>query len=158
VESLKKGEMGMATQYIMQRDTNGWRLQVWLSFALAVLACGGGVVQLPGQELDRAFLALGLFFNLFASFAVAKTIRDNRDGQIDTASWVMTVWVAFFAAVSLTAWGLWRMNIPVWEKSYMLVSWLFLVSASFTLAKTLRDAHEVILMERANVQVDAVRS
>ncbi|MFZ6801563.1 YiaA/YiaB family inner membrane protein [Undibacterium sp. Di24W] len=143
----------MATKYIMQRDTNGWRLQVWLSFGLAIVACGAGVVQLPGQELDRAFLALGLFFSLFASFAVAKTVRDNRDGQIDTASWVMTVWIAFCAAVLLTAWGLWRMNIPAWEKNYMLVSWLFLISASFTLAKTLRDAHEVALMERSSVQV-----
>ncbi|MBY0573297.1 MAG: hypothetical protein K2P84_06415 [Undibacterium sp.] len=147
----------MATQYIMQRDTNGWRLQVWLSFALAVLACGTGVIQLPGQELDRAFLALGLFFSLFACFAVAKTIRDNRDGQVDTASWVMTVWVAFAAAIALTAWGLWRMNIPAWEKNYMLVSWLFLVSSSFTLAKTVRDSHEVALMERTSLQPEGAK-
>jgi hypothetical protein len=138
----------MATQYIMQRDTGGWRIQVWMSFAIALAASAAGVIQLPGQELDRAFLALGLFFCLFASFAVAKTIRDNRDGQVDTASWVMTVWIAFAAAIALTAWGLWRMNIPSWEKNYMLVSWLFLVSSTFTLAKTVRDAHEVELMER----------
>lgn len=136
----------MATQYIMQRDTSGWRIQVWLSFGIAVTACGAGVIQLPGQELDRAFLALGLFFCLFSSFAVAKSIRDNRDGQMDTASWVMTVWIAFAAAILLTAWGLWRMNIPAWEKNYMIVSWLFLVSSTFTLAKTVRDAHEVELM------------
>lgn len=144
----------MATQYIMQRDTSGWRIQVWLSFAIAVTACGAGVIQLPGQELDRAFLALGLFFCLFASFAVAKTIRDNRDGQVDTASWVMTVWVAFAAAIALTAWGLWRMNIPAWEKNYMIVGWLFLVSSTFTLAKTVRDGHEVELMERASPQTE----
>jgi len=101
----------MASQYIMQRDTQGWRTQVWISFALAVLACAIGVLRLPGQELDRAFLAIGLFFCLFASFALAKTVRDNRDGQVDTSSWKMTVWVAFAAAFSLTAWGLWRMNI-----------------------------------------------
>ena len=46
----------MASQYIMQRDTQGWRTQVWLSFGLAVLACAIGVLRLPGQELDRAFL------------------------------------------------------------------------------------------------------
>lgn len=143
----------MATQYVMHRDTAGWRTQVWLSFAIAVIACGAGVIQMPGQELDRAFLALGLFFCLFSSFAVAKTIRDNRDGQVDTASWVMTVWIAFAAAIALTAWGLWRMNIPGSEKNYMIVSWLFLVSSSFTLAKTLRDAHEVELMERSGQQV-----
>lgn len=139
----------MATQYIMQRDTSGWRLQVWISFAVAVFAAGAGVLQLPGAELDRAFLAIGFFFCLFACFAVAKTLRDNRDGQVDTSSWVMTVWVAFAAAIALTAWGLWRMNIPPWQKSYMIVSWLFLVSSAFTLAKTLRDAHEADLMERS---------
>lgn len=144
----------MATQYLMQRDTNGWRLQVWLSFGLAVTACGAGVLQLPGQELDRAFLALGLFFCLFSSFAVAKTIRDNRDGQVDTSSWVMTVWVAFAAAISLSAWGLWRMNIPMWEKNYMLVSSLFLISSTFTLAKTVRDRHEAELMERAGAPTE----
>lgn len=139
----------MATQYMMQRDTGGWRMQVWISFGLAVLACAYGVLYMPAQELDRAFLAIGLFFCLFASFAVAKMVRDNRDGQVDTPSWVLTVWVAFTAAVVLTAWGLWRMSIPEWQKSYMIVSWLFLISTTFTLAKTVRDAHEADLMERS---------
>ena len=140
----------MASQYIMQRDTQGWRTQVWISFALAVLACGIGVLRLPGQELDRAFLAIGLFFCLFSSFALAKTVRDNRDGQVDTSSWKMTVWVAFAAAFSLTAWGLWRMNIGEWQKGFMLVSWLFLVSSTFTVAKTIRDKHEAELMDRSS--------
>ena len=140
----------MASQYIMQRDTQGWRAQVWISFALAVLACAIGVLRLPGQELDRAFLAIGLFFCLFSSFALAKTVRDNRDGQVDTSSWKMTVWVAFAAAFSLTAWGLWRMNIGEWQKGFMLVSWLFLVSSTFTVAKTIRDKHEAELMDRAS--------
>lgn len=139
----------MATHYIMQRDTAGWRMQVWLSFGIALVASAAGVIQLPGVELDRAFLAIGFFFCLFSAFAVAKTIRDNRDGQVDTASWVITVWVAFAAAIALTAWGLWRMNIPAWQKNYVLVSWLFLVSSTFTIAKTVRDQHEAELMERA---------
>jgi hypothetical protein len=142
----------MATQYIMQRDTNGWRWQVRISFGLAVLACGAGVVLLPGQELDRAFLALGLLFSLFSCFALAKTQRDNRDGQVDTVVWVMTVWVAFGSAMALTGWGLWSMVIPNWQKNYMLISWLFLTSSTFTLAKTVRDAHEATLMENVGLQ------
>ncbi len=142
----------MATNYVMQRDTAGWRLQVWLSFGLAIAAAGIGVINLPGQELDRAFLALGFFFCLFAAFAVAKTVRDNRDGQVDTASWVMTVWIGFAAAVLLTGWGLYRMNIPDWQKGYMVVSWLFLISTTFTLAKTVRDRHEADIMERGGPQ------
>ena len=139
----------MATQYIMQRDTSGWRRQVWISFLLAIAAAAMGIIQLPAQDLDRAFLAIGFFFCLFAVFAVSKTVRDNRDGQVDTSSWVMTGWVAFAAAVALTAWGLFRMNIPYWQKAYMVVSWLFLVSSAFTLAKMLRDGHEAELMERS---------
>ncbi len=156
--TYKKGELSMATQYIMHRDSNAWRLQVWLAFAIAVVACAVGTIQLPGQELDRAFVALGLFFSLFACFAVAKMIRDNRDGQVDTPSWVMTVWVAFAAAVLLTAWGLWRMNIPAAEKNYMVVSWLFLISTTFTLAKTIRDAHEADLMARSDLAASDVQA
>lgn len=139
----------MTTQFVMQRDTSGWRFQVWFSFAVALLACTVGVLYLPGQELDRAFLALGLTFCLFASFALAKTIRDNRDGQVDTSSWVLAVWIAFAAAFALTGWGLWRMTIGEWQKSYMVVSWLYLVSSTFTVAKMVRDQGEADLMDRA---------
>ena len=140
----------MATQYVMQRDTAGWRMQVWLSFGISLAACALGVIYLPGQELDRAFLAIGLTFCLFSSFAVAKTIRDNRDGQVDTSSWVLAVWIAFAAAFALTAWGLWRMNIVDWQKGFMVVSWLYLVSSTFTAAKTVRDQHEAELMDRVS--------
>jgi hypothetical protein len=139
----------MNMRYVMRHDTESWRIQVWCGFALSVLACGFGVFVLPSQELDRAFLAIGLLFSLFACFAVSKTVRDNNDGQVDTQGWVLTVWIAFAAAMALTAWGLWRMNIDVWQKRYMFVAWLFLVSSTFTLAKTIRDRHEAALMLRA---------
>jgi hypothetical protein len=61
--------------------------------------------------------------------------------------WSNVAWAGFVLAMALTAWGLWRMNIqPVW-KSYLLVSWLFLISSVFTLAKTLRDAYDADLLE-----------
>lgn len=139
----------MATaQYVMQRDTNTWRMQTRIAFGAAFACCAAGVLQLPSQELDRAFLAIGMFFCLFATLALAKTQRDNRDGQLDTRAWVLTVWVAFGAATALTAWGLWRMNIQDWQKSYMAVSWLFLISSTFTLSKTVRDKQEADLMDR----------
>ena len=137
----------MATRFVMQRDTNAWRIQVWASFILSLLACAWGVFGSPGQDLDRAFLAIGLIFSVFSCFAVAKTQRDNRDGQVDTHGWVMMVWIALAAALALTAWGLWRMEMDPWIKRYMGVSWLFLVSSTFTLAKTLRDRHEADLTE-----------
>lgn len=136
----------MSVQYVMQRDTRAWRTQVQVAFGLSVLCAALGVLQMPGQELDRAFLAIGMFFCLFASFSLAKTQRDNRDGQVDTLQWMMTVWIGFAVAVLLTGWGLWRMQIDIWQKYYMLVSWLFLVSSAFTLSKTVRDAQEADLL------------
>ncbi len=144
--------MATSNRYIVQRDTAAWRMQVRLSFVLSVLCAGLGVLNMPGQDLDRAFLAIGMFFCLFASFSVAKTQRDNRDGQVDTSMWVIAVWIAFAAAVLLTGWGLWRMNIDQWQKYYMLVTWLFMVSSSFTLAKTIRDAQEADLLEQRSAR------
>ena len=69
-------------QYIVQRDTAGWRNQVWISFACAISSCAYGVLLLPSQELDRAFLAIGLFFCLFASFTLAKTVRDKHEADL----------------------------------------------------------------------------
>ncbi len=144
--------MATSNRYIVERDTAAWRMQVRLSFVLSVLCAGLGVLNMPGQDLDRAFLAIGMFFCLFASFSVAKTQRDNRDGQVDTSMWVIAVWIAFAAAVLLTGWGLWRMNIDQWQKYYMLVTWLFMVSSSFTLAKTIRDAQEADLLEQRSAR------
>lgn len=136
-------------RYIMQRDTSAWRTQVWITFALALVACAIGVLNLPSQDIDRAFIATGFFFCLFTSFALAKTIRDNRDGQVDTGSWIMAVWIAFGTAMALTAWGMWRMAVEDWQRGYIVVSWLFLISSTFTMAKTVRDGHEADLMDRA---------
>ncbi len=140
------------SQYIVRRDTATWNFQVWLSFFLAIVACLIGVWNMPSEGLDRAFLAVGFLFCLFSTFAVAKMVRDNRDEKIDTGSWVMTVWIAFLSAVAMTAWGLFRMTIGDWEKGFMVVSWLFLVSTAFTLAKTVRDKQEADFMEAAASQ------
>ncbi|MDG4598098.1 MAG: YiaA/YiaB family inner membrane protein [Candidatus Contendobacter sp.] len=137
-------------KYLVRRDTAAWIMQVWISFGLAVLACAIGVWNIPNQELDRAFLATGFFFCLFTCFALAKMIRDNRDERVDTGAWIFTAWVGFFVAMALTAWGLFRLAIGNWEKGYMVVSWLFMVSSAFVVAKTLRDKFEADLMEAAS--------
>jgi hypothetical protein len=139
----------MSEKYLVRRDTSSWTMQVWISFGLALVATVVGVWNMPSQELDRAFLAVGFFFCVFAAFAVAKMARDNRDEKVDTSGWVITVWIAFCAALALTAWGLFRMKIGDWEKGYMVVSWLFLISTVFTVAKTVRDKYEADAMEAA---------
>ena len=49
--------------------------------------------------------------------------------------------------MSLTGWGLWRMEVNETYKAFLGVSWLYLITCTFTLAKTLRDRHETDLSE-----------
>lgn len=126
----------------IQRDTRAWRLQVWISFGLALFVCGTGLNTLPGHDLDRAFMVMGYVFCLSSAFALSKFVRDNAGQASDTPLWKVVVWGGFAFAMALTGWGLWRMEIDPTYKAYLLVSWLFLISSAFTLAKTLRDAHE----------------
>jgi hypothetical protein len=131
----------------IRRDTRAWRLQVWISFGISASLCATGLAWLPGADLDRAFMVMGYVFCLCSAFALAKYVRDNERRRVDTPMWGAVVWCGFGLAMALTAWGLWRMDIqPVW-KAYLLVSWLFLISTVFTLAKMLRDAHEADLQD-----------
>lgn len=132
----------------IRHDTRAWKAQVWISFGTAVTLCGTGLAYLPGADLDRAFMVMGYLFCLSAAFALAKYVRDReqRQGQ-DTPLWGLVVWGGFAVAMALTAWGLWKMEINPPYKAFLGVSWLFLISSVFTLAKTLRDAHEAALAE-----------
>ncbi|GAB4557493.1 MAG: hypothetical protein Tsb007_17070 [Rhizobacter sp.] len=123
-------------------DTKAWKLQVWVSFGLATLLCGTGLAYLPGEDLNRAFMVMGYVFCLSTAFALAKFVRDNEVRRTDTPMWGLVVWGGFALAMALTGWGLWRMEVNPTYKAYLGVCWLFLISSVFTLAKTLRDAHE----------------
>ncbi len=140
----------------IRQDTRAWKLQVWVSFGLAVTLCGSGLAYLPGQDLDRAFMVMGYMFCLSSAFALAKYVRDNenrRDSQTrDTPLWGLVVWGGFALAMALTAWGLWRMDVNPTYKAFLGVSWLFLISSVFTLAKTLRDAHEALQFSQGDLK------
>ena len=127
---------------VIRRDSPAWRLQVWLSFGIAATLCAIGLAWLPGAELDRAFMVMGYVFCLSSAFALAKFVRDQEERGSDTPMWSLVVWGGFGAAMALTGWGLWRMDINPTYKAFLLVGWLYLISSAFTLAKTLRDAHE----------------
>jgi len=143
---------------IVRRDTSAWRLQVWVSFGIAASLCAVGLAWLPGHDLDRAFMVMGYVFCLSAAFALSKYVRDNQARKIDTPMWGGVVWAGFALAMSLTGWGLWRMDVNPSYKAYLLVSWLFLISSVFTLAKTLRDAHEADVAEaRAQGRIEGAR-
>jgi hypothetical protein len=132
---------------MMKRDTRAWQMQVWLSFGVAATLCAVGLAWLPGDDLDRAFMIMGYVFCMSAAFALAKFVRDNERKKVDTPMFSMVVWAGFALAMALTGWGLWRMEINPTYKSFLLVSWLFLISTVFTLAKTLRDKHDADLYE-----------
>ena len=137
---------------LIQRDSKPWQMQVWISFLLAVFLCAVGLSCLPGSSLDRAFMVMGYFFCLSAAFVLAKSVRDHdkalAEGRhADMPLFKLVVWGGFFLAMSLTGWGLWRMDINETYKAFLGVSWLYLITCSFTLAKTLRDRHEADLNE-----------
>ena len=139
--------MASTRTYTIHRDTRAWQLQVWVSFGIAVFLCATGLAWLPGQDLDRAFMVMGYMFCLSAVFVLAKFVRDNQSGTGDTPMWKPVVWGGFVVAMALTGWGLARMEINVTYKAFLGVSWLYLVTSAFTLAKTLRDRYEADLAE-----------
>lgn len=139
-------------QVLIHRDSSAWQMQVWISFVLAVFLCAVGLAYLPGKDLDRAFMVMGYFFCLSAAFVLAKFVRDGekakREGRTaDTPMFRFVVWGGFFVAMALTAWGLLRMEVNETYKAFLGVSWLYLITCTFTLAKTLRDRHEADLAE-----------
>ena len=148
-----------SSPFIVMLDTRAWQLQVWVSFALAVFLCATGLAWLPGQDLDRAFMVMGYVFCLSTVFVLAKAVRDQRkarlSGEAETPMWRYVVWGGFAVAMGLTAWGLLRMEINETYKAYLGVSWLYLVTSAFTLAKTLRDRHEADLIDAQRGQVHA---
>nr|WP_315228329.1 YiaA/YiaB family inner membrane protein [uncultured Albidiferax sp.] len=142
--------MQVSTPVPTQRDSKAWSLQVWLSFGIAIFVCAVGLAYLPGQDLDRAFMVMGYFFCLSAAFVLAKFVRDNERARADastartadTPMFKLVVWGGFFLAMGLTGWGLARMEVNETYKAFLGVSWLYLITSTFTLAKTLRDKHE----------------
>jgi hypothetical protein len=141
---------------LIHRDSTAWTLQVWVSFGLAVFLCGVGLAYLPGTDLDRAFMVMGYFFCLSAAFVLAKFVRDNEKARAhdrlpDTPMFKYVVWGAFILAMALTGWGLMRMEVNSAYRAFLGVSWLYLITGTFTLAKTLRDRYEADL-EQARME------
>jgi len=122
-----------------QKDTSAWIMQVWLSFVIAAIVAAYGLVNLPIEIWQKGYLTMGLFFTLGSTFSLAKTIRDNRHRRVDTGAWIFQVWAAFLIAATLTAVGIWNLNVEFWVQGYAAIALLFMVTTAFTLAKTVRD-------------------
>jgi len=132
---------------VVRKDTKAWKAQVWISFGAAASLCATGLAYLPGRDLDRAFMVMGYVFCMSTAFVLAKFVRDNEQSKADTPMWGLVVWGGFAFAMGLTGWGLVRMEINPTYRAFLAVGWLFLISTVFTLAKTLRDAHEAAIAE-----------
>lgn len=138
----------------IRRDSKPWQLQVWASFGIALTLCAIGLAYLPGQDLDRAFMFMGYLFCLSTAFVLSKFVRDGEMARAegtrrvaDTPMFRLVVWGGFGFAMALTAWGLLRMDINDTYKVFLGVSWLYLITSAFTLAKMLRDRQEADLLE-----------
>ncbi len=138
------------------RDSRAWQYQVWISFGIAISMCAIGLAWLPGQHLEQAFMVMGYMFCLSAAFVLAKFVRDNQQSgqgnKGDTPMWRFVVWGGFAMAMGLTGWGLLSMDINPTYKAFLGVSWLYMITTVFTLAKMLRDKHEADLAQYAAPQ------
>ncbi len=97
-------------------------------------------------------MGLGYLFCLSTAFLLSKSGSDNEANQAapgrgDTPLFKLVVWGGFFLAMGLTAWGLLRMAISETYRAFLGVSWLYLITCTFTLAKTLRDRFEADLAQ-----------
>jgi len=60
----------------------------------------------------------------------------------NTGAWVTFTYIQFAVAIGMSAIGIWVIPVDLTVKGYLAMGFLFAVSATFTLAKTVRDEHE----------------
>jgi hypothetical protein len=142
--------MQVPNAYFKHRDTKAWVIQVWVSFGIAFVMCGVGLAYLPGSDLEAVFMVMGYVFSVTATIVLSKYVRDtdrnkHSAGHQDSPLFGAVVWLGFALALGLTAWGLSRMAINDTYKAFLGLGWLYLITSTFTLAKTLRDGHEADL-------------
>jgi Uncharacterized protein conserved in bacteria len=74
--------------------------------------------------------------------------------QKDTTAWLAQVWISFIVSVSATTLSIIYLPTDNWVKGYVGIGFLYSLSSSFTLAKTIRDNQEA---ERLTARIDEAR-
>jgi hypothetical protein len=64
-----------------QKDTAAWIIQVWISFMIASISTGIGIMNLRTDLWQKAFVGLGFLYSVTTSFTLAKTVRDQHEAR-----------------------------------------------------------------------------
>ncbi|WP_194290686.1 YiaA/YiaB family inner membrane protein [Nocardia aurantia] len=62
--------------------------------------------------------------------------------------------IAFGLSFAATGFGIFRLPLDIWQRGFLLMATLFLVSSTFTLSKVVRDQHEAT---RVHHRIDEAR-
>jgi hypothetical protein len=122
-----------------RRDTAAWIFQSWAMFGIAVVANTVGVYNMNLDQTTTLLLATLALFTTSAAFTLSKTLRDNKDREVDTKQWIFQVWAGFLLALSLSVYALWNITLPTQTKWMAGLGLLLLIQSVFVLAKTIRD-------------------
>lgn len=60
----------------------------------------------------------------------------------DTPAWIMQVWADFIISTVGTGVGIFYLEGNSWQKAFVGMGYVFSISSTFTLSKTIRDNHE----------------
>eukprot|EP00657_Telonema_sp_P-1_P003447 TRINITY_DN18293_c0_g1_i3.p1 TRINITY_DN18293_c0_g1~~TRINITY_DN18293_c0_g1_i3.p1 ORF type:complete len:177 (+),score=47.72 TRINITY_DN18293_c0_g1_i3:183-713(+) len=118
----------------------------WVMFGLAVATYFYGLVQFDMAVERRGFLGMGLLFAVASSFNLAKAVRDSSSGlphlTPSTLHWALYS-SAFVISVGVTTGGLYLMPLTQEQKGYQGLGFAWVLSATFNLAKLVRDVQEM---------------
>lgn len=71
----------------------------------------------------------------------------------NTTQWNFFAWSSFTVSATMNAFGLWHLPVDPWVRGYLIMGVLFLVGATFTLSKTVRDNQEFENRTRAREEL-----
>jgi hypothetical protein len=132
----------MNRRYVVRPDTQAWVGQSWGFFAMACSAELAAIWWLDMSVELKMLLSVILAATVYICFALAKTIRDNRDGRKDTEAWIAMTYGMAVAMVCALAYGIFFVS-PDWKERLMLgIGLAWTIEASLVLAKTIRDQFE----------------
>ncbi len=132
----------MNVKYIVRPDTSAWIMQSWGFFAMASLVEVTAILWLPLTVTLKLLLVMILAATIYICFALAKTVRDNRDTVQDTQAWIIMTYGMAIGMVCALAYGMYFIS-PDWQQRVLLgmgLAWT--IQSALVLAKTIRDQKE----------------